>query len=124
MKKIITVVCICLTMFFIAFRIKDNKVEKPLQEGFWKGYWYIYNAALLNRKDGTSRLYLLFLNDTSSAYKYDGKWNVNSRAFNASYAYGNERLYLNGINRAAGIMKGNSIHKELPAASFNFVKEQ
>ncbi len=123
MKKVIIVVSLCLAVFFIAFRLKDDKMVKPLPEGFWRGYWNLYNAAVLNRNDGTSRLYLLFSDDTSAAYKYDGEWHTGSSAFVASYPYDKERLYMEGSNNKAGIMKGKSTHKTMSGASFIFVKE-
>ncbi len=123
MKKGMMVLSLCVAVIFIAFRAGDKKMEGAVSEKFWTGYWYYYKAAVLNRDDGTSRLYLLYLNDTSAAYKYDGKWNVNASSFHASYPYGNDRLYLNGNNQADGILKGKSTHKKFPAASFIFVKE-
>src|SRR5678816_1485978 len=56
--------------------------------GYWKGYWYAYNTAILNRVNGTSRVYILIPNgdDTASAvYKIEGKFSVNGSVFRSDY---------------------------------------
>src|SRR5262249_47096389 len=58
--------------------------------GYWTGTTSPINIGILNRENGTSRLYLLATADTTSAaFKYDGVYTVNGGDFSFR-SYSNE----------------------------------
>ena len=83
MKGIRGIFFICLSCLFI-FSCNRAKNEAPAfsATGFWKENSIFGSIGILNRPDGTSRLYLMDKADTASALrKYDGVYTVHGDTY-------------------------------------------
>ena len=84
-KRFIAVVACMIMLLTIACK---KEKETPFSAvGLWKGNMFAYSCKLLNRPDGTARLYLLMPDyDTSKAQnKYDGVYTASNYAYTAVY---------------------------------------
>src|SRR5688572_13768645 len=72
-------------------------------EGFWRGNAYLYHAAILNRSNGTSRLYFVIPGtDTARAgSKVEGTHTVNNGKFVAMFAEATDTLYVESTSTSA-----------------------
>jgi hypothetical protein len=83
MKTIRNILFICLCSSFI-FSCSREKNESPAfsATGFWKENSIFGSVGILNRPDGTSRLYLMDKSDTATALrKYDGVYTVHGETY-------------------------------------------
>jgi len=74
-------VCVILPLLFSCSREK-NEAPAFSATGFWKENSLFGSIGILNRPDGTSRLYLMDKLDTASAIrKYDGVYSVHGNTY-------------------------------------------
>lgn len=68
---------------------KKEKNEPPFSpNGYWRGSMYLINTAVLNRPDGSCRLYLQFpFEDTGhvDGYKYEGHFTFSNNQYRAYF---------------------------------------
>ncbi|MGN6292763.1 MAG: hypothetical protein ACTHMV_08475 [Chitinophagaceae bacterium] len=102
---------------------KDNDTPKFSAKGFWTGKVYLYDAALLNRDNGTTRFYIGMTNsDTATALNIvEGVYSAGENIFEAAYPVGNDdTAYLKTDKTLAGLMSGSYRTKNVPGVSFPF----
>ena len=106
----------------------DKKKDQPeaVTRGQWRGFVHIYNAILVNRTDGTSRLYLRVpFGDTAAAEgKYEGIYTYNGNIFSAQYFTGSDSVYLASIHTSPGVITGTMTLQEAPGFSYYFELRQ
>lgn len=119
--KIISITCF---VILTAVACKKEKADtKFTAEGYWTGKLYTYNAAILNRSNGTSRLYSGILGeDTAGAQdKLDGKYISTGDSFVAAYPIGtNDTGFLKAYKIEPLLMSGGFSTTTLPGANFPF----
>jgi hypothetical protein len=82
--------------------------------GYWKGNLFYYTSALLNRPDGTTRMYAKIpgpgSTDTASAeFKYDGTFTVSENVYRAViFQGGPDSLILESTSTSAKTMSGRA----------------
>lgn len=84
-----TAVCGAMVILLAAACQKENKKPPFNAIGYWKGTAYLYTTAILNKSDGTSRLYVRTVsNDTARAdIKLNGTFTSNEDGMKAIYYY-------------------------------------
>ena len=115
---------ICFAALIVSGCKKDTPAFKP--EGFWRGNAYLYHAAILNRQNGTSRLYFVIPGtDTSKAgTKIDGTHTMNQGKFIATFNDVTDTLTLESTGVSASTLSGLIISSTLgQAVPFNFTKQ-
>ena len=122
MKKRILFLLFCLVILAAWDCNKKNDQKEVADGGNWSGFIYVYNTILINRPDGTSRLYLRVpFNDTAAAEgKYDGIYTYTGNKFFAEYSTDNDSAYLVSTHIASGIMTGMMTLKAAPGFSYYF----
>jgi hypothetical protein len=113
-----------LTTIAIACK-KETPAFKP--EGFWRGNAYLYHAAILNRPNGTSRLYFVIPGtDTAKAgSRLEGSHSMNKGKFTAIFYEASDTLIVESTSTSANVLSGLVISTTLgQAVPFNFTKQQ
>lgn len=85
--------------------------------GYWKGNAAHYHTAILNKADGTSRIYFkIFGTDTASATIGDGSYAITGNRFRASYLLKNSSVsfFIEGNTGQADILKGYLYNSSTP----------
>ena len=107
MKKI-TIVMFVLLPFF-SCKKNMNTAPSFSAEGYWTGHSSPINIGILNRRNGTSRLYLLSDSDTASvSSKYDGTYSVHGNifCFKSDADIDSVNLYMKTTYNSSGSMSG------------------
>lgn len=90
--KQIPVLIICTLAVLMQPACTKEKEDGPkfLAPGYWRGNAFIYHTAILNRSNGTSRLYYVIqgYDTTLSLLTKEGVYSVNNGVFKAAYPYG------------------------------------
>lgn len=87
--------------------------------GYWNGNAAHHHTAILNKADGSSRIYFrIFGTDTASATIGDGSYTMTGNKFKASYLLKNSSvsIFIEGKSEQAEILKGylyNSITSDI-----------
>jgi hypothetical protein len=94
MQKFKMIASICFAVYMMTACKKETQ-NKFSAIGYWRGNIYISNAALLNRPDGTCRLYHdIKLNDTADAAKGEGTYEVTGSSYKAEIFDGNNLVMI------------------------------
>lgn len=117
-------------IIFITACKKENDTPPPAPEfkpqGFWRGNAYLYHAAILNRPNGTSKLYFIIPGtDTSKAQtKVEGTYTMNQGKFLAVFNEASDTLLVESTGTSATVLSGLIISTTLgQAVPFNFNKQ-
>jgi hypothetical protein len=77
---------LCIVLFSAASCKKETQESSFKPDGFWRGNAYVYHVGILNKPDGSSRLYYrIFGLDTAGATIGDGIYSMNGNYFKAEY---------------------------------------
>ena len=126
MKKIKDIIVVT-TFLLPLFSCKKNMNTAPSfsAEGYWTGHSSPINIGILNRRNGTSRLYLLSDSDTASvSSKYDGTYSVDGNVFRfkSDAHIDTVNLFMKTTYSSSGSMSGvltiRSSSENKPAISF------
>ena len=117
-------------IIFITACKKENDTPPPAPEfkpqGFWRGNAYLYHAAILNRANGTSKLYFIIPgNDTSNAQtQLEGTHSMSQGKFLAVFPDVTDTLLVESTGTSATVLSGLIISSTLgQAVPFNFNKQ-
>jgi hypothetical protein len=119
-----SIAAICMTAV-IAIACK-KEIPGFKAEGFWRGNAYLYHAAILNRTNGTSRLYFVIPGtDTSKAgSKVEGTYTMSQGKFTAIFLEASDTLIVESTSTSAttlsGLVRSTTLGQAVP---FNFTKQ-
>jgi hypothetical protein len=119
-----SIVLICMIAAIAIACKKETPGFRP--EGFWRGNAYLYHAAILNRQNGTSRLYFVIPGtDTSKAgSKVEGTYTMSQGKFTAIFLEASDTLIVESTSTSATTLSGLVISTTLgQAVPFNFTKQ-
>jgi hypothetical protein len=107
MKKRSITISMCMAVLLTAACKKENDIPSFSPAGYWRGNAFIYHTAILNRADGTSRLYYVIPGtDTANALlKREGTYTVAGGSFRGIYFY-NDTIFLETYAASANLMSG------------------
>lgn len=113
MKKGTIMIAICTTVLLIT-SCKKEICEKETGEskfaaaGYWRGYVLNLNSAILNREDGSSRIYLQIPGaDTANAViAWDRHFTVPGGLFKATYLKGTDTIFVDTTTATPNSMSG------------------
>src|SRR6185295_4987620 len=109
MIKMITAVAAGIIML-LTVACKKEKEASFSALGFWKGYFFAYSAALVNRPDGTARIYIAFRNsDTAGAQlKLDGLYTSTPDSYFGHFRSDTDTITFKARRVSPGSMAGTS----------------
>jgi hypothetical protein len=113
-------------VLFITACKKENDTPAFKPQGFWRGNAYLYHAAILNRPNGTSRLYFVIPGtDTSKAQtKLEGTHSMNQGKFLAVFNDVSDTLLFESTTTSPTLLSGLILSTTLgQAVPFNFNKQ-
>jgi hypothetical protein len=118
MKKIKIPVLLIFSLFFF-LSCKQSATIQPLfsATGYWRDQSTLESVGILNRPDGTSRLYILTNNDTAFAmHTYDGTYSVHGNTFRfQSFNCGDGAvIYMETKRNLSGSMSGFMVTRLYP----------
>ena len=125
MNKNLILIAVFIVLLFSSCK-KEKEVTIPAFQpvGYWKGMLFIHNAAILNKENGGSMLYLKIPNnDTASAsvFKYDGNYTMTENEFRAAYPIsGTDTLFLKTVKTSNDYIEGRAVNSSVPGDAFQF----
>jgi hypothetical protein len=123
MKKIKkAIVVLALITGFVSCKKNVNNNPSFSAIGYWTGNSSPIRIGILNRMDGTSRLYILTGSDTSdSRFKYEGFYTVKGDIFCFRSFPGNDgnEFFMRTIHNSSGSMSGKLKIRILPESDLN-----
>lgn len=111
------------TLYCVACK-KDNPSFSAA--GYWRGTLQNVRTDILNRNDGSSRLYAHIRNsDTATAFlRYEGKYTVKDGVFRAVYSEPGDTFSIASIQTTPHTIKGIvTLHTSGAASVCDFVKD-
>ena len=111
----------------LLFACNRQKNQPPAfsATGFWEEYSLFGSIGILNRPDGTSRLYLMDRSDTSAAMrKYDGVYSVHGNTYRFQTLANREGIDIcletsrNASGKMAGVLSTQSYRQLASIAPF------
>ena len=101
---------------------KKEPVNKFEPVGYWTGSISFYHAALVNRADGSFRLYTeMPAGDTAAAViKFDGKYVRSNEYYKGKYVVGADTGYLNSVETSRNYLRGYIEVSSAPTARLPF----
>jgi len=129
MKKIF----ITATLFSLILLLSCKKDTPPFPAvGYWKGNIIYYVATLVNRENGTTRMYVKVpgpgATDTASAeFNYDGTFTVSGNVYRAVIAPpGSDSIILETTSTSPGFMSGKAFNTTYTGEflPFEFTKQR
>ncbi|MGB4845807.1 MAG: hypothetical protein WBP16_15185 [Ferruginibacter sp.] len=122
MKKRSIIITICAAVMLITACKKDKESIPVSATGYWTGGVSIYDVVLLNRENGTTRLFMAVPNgDTAAATgKVDGTYTLNGNMYRAEFPSGMDTAIIETIIKEdePGLMKGYYTTKLTPGTRF------
>lgn len=118
-------VMFCLLILFSGFACK-KETSSFSAAGYWRGTLQNVRTDILNREDGSSRLYAhIRSSDTSDpALKYEGKYTVTGEVFRAVYSQAGDTFSLVSTRTTPNTITGIvTLHTAGVATVFEFVKD-
>jgi hypothetical protein len=117
---------ICFLAVIIISCKKENETPAFKPEGFWRGNAYLYHAAILNRQNGTSRLYFVIpgTDTAKSLTKLEGTYSMNQGKFLAVFHDPADTLFIESTSTSATVLSGLVLSTlQGQAVPFNFTKQ-
>ncbi|MGB4845808.1 MAG: hypothetical protein WBP16_15190 [Ferruginibacter sp.] len=121
MKKRSILITICTAVLLITACKKETTEPEINPAGYWKGYAFTFHTAILNKDNGTSRLYLRIVGtDTANASAIrDGNFTISGGEFKGTYYDGADTAYsieadFASHNTLTGIMIFSSTGEAIP----------
>lgn len=125
MKKGIFVAA-CMVIISATACKKENDPPPFSPVGYWKGNLYLYNIAVLNRPDGTTRLYMgVSGQDTSLTIigKYESEYTMDRNIFKSRFATDVDTFYFEGNNISQAFISGVARGAQGTAVPFELHKQ-
>lgn len=89
---------------------KDKNTTPPFSAtGYWKGSVYLFNCAMLNRDNGTTRFYfnMTGFDSSTAGTKFDGTYTLTNGVYNSlNKSPEGDTLLFETSSTAARVMKG------------------